>query len=140
MRRHATENVTLEDGHRIPKGSMVGVSAHWSWDESVFENPDQFDGYRFYKMSQNPNTEKMSHLVATSPQHLGFGYGKHSCPGRFFAASEVKIALVHILLKYDIKLDESGPLPHAFNIGYIMNSDHQAKVLIRRRKEEISLD
>lgn len=140
MRRLATEDVTLKDGHRIPKNSTVSVSAHWSWDESIYQNPDQFDGYRFYKMSQNPETEQMSHLVATSPQHLAFGHGKHACPGRFFAAAEVKIALVHILLKYDLKLDESSPSPKIFKLGYMMSSDPQGKILVRRRKEEISLN
>lgn len=140
MRRLATEDVTLKDGRRIPKDSMVAVSGHWSWDDSIYENPDQFDGYRFYKMSQNPKTEQMSHLVATSPQHLAFGHGKHACPGRFFAANEIKIALVHILLKYDFKLDESSPPPNIFKMGWSMQSDYQAKILVRRRKEEISLD
>lgn len=140
MRRLATENVTLKDGRRIPKHSMVAVSAHWNWDDSIYENPDQFDGYRFYKMSQKPETEQMSHLVATSPQHLAFGHGKHACPGRFFAANEVKIALVHILLKYDFKLDEGSPPPKIFKMGWSMQSDYQAKILVRRRKEEICLD
>ncbi|GAM40345.1 hypothetical protein TCE0_038r12627 [Talaromyces pinophilus] len=140
MRRLATENVTLKDGRRIPKDSMVAVSAHWNWDDSIYENPDQFDGYRFYKMSQKPETEQMSHLVATRPQHLAFGHGKHACPGRFFAANEVKIALVHILLKYDFKVDESSPPPKIFKMGWSMQSDYQAKILVRRRKEEICLD
>ncbi|EEA24836.1 cytochrome P450 monooxygenase, putative [Talaromyces marneffei ATCC 18224] len=140
MRRIATDNITLKDGRRIPKDSMIAVSGHWSWDKSIYENPDQFDGYRFYKMSQNPKTEQMSHLVATSPQHIAFGHGKHACPGRFFAANEVKIALVHILLKYDLKLDKSSPPPKIFKMGWMMQSDSQAKILVRRRKEEISLD
>jgi cytochrome P450 len=140
MRRLATDDITLKDGRRIPKDSMVAISGHWSWDESIYENPDQFDGYRFYKMSKNPETEQMSHLVATSPQHIAFGHGKHACPGRFFAANEVKIALVHMLLKYDFKLDESSPPPKIFKMGWMMQSDPQAKILVRRRKEEISLD
>lgn len=140
MRRVATEDVTLHDGRRIPKDSMVAISGHWSWDESFYENPEQFDGYRFLKLSQNPATEQMSHFVATSPQHLAFGHGKHACPGRFFAANEVKITLAHILLKYDLKLDDTNPPPKVVKLGWQMRSDSQAKLLVRRRKEEISLD
>ena len=140
MRRVATADITLKDGQRIPKDSMIAVSGHWSWEESKFENPDHFDGYRFYKMSQNPGTEQMSHLVATSPQHLAFGHGKHACPGRFFAANELKIALVHILIKYDFKFDESSPRPKISKLGWSMLADSRAKILVRRRKEEISLD
>ncbi|EED18614.1 cytochrome P450 monooxygenase, putative [Talaromyces stipitatus ATCC 10500] len=139
MRRVATEEVILHDGRRIPKGSMVAISGHWSWDETFYENPEQFDGYRFLKLSKSPATEHMSHFVSTSPQHLAFGYGKNACPGRFFAANEAKIALVHILLKYDFKLDETTPPPKVVKIGWMMASDSQAKLLVRRRKE-FSLD
>ncbi|KAH8703535.1 cytochrome P450, partial [Talaromyces proteolyticus] len=88
MRRYVTEDMTLQDGVFLPKGSMLGVSSHWSWGSSSFyENPEKFDGYRFLRMSEDPETEKTAHFVSTSPQHLGFGYGKHACPGRFFAAN-----------------------------------------------------
>lgn len=139
MRRLATEDISLQDGLQIPKGSMLGVSGHWSWDSSFYEDPDKFDGYRFFKLAQNPETEKMSHFVATSPQHLGFGHGKHACPGRFFASNEVKIALTHILLKYDFKLEENGAGPQVFKLGWMMQSDSQTNILVRRRREEVSL-
>lgn len=33
-----------------------------------------------------------------------FGYGKHACPGRFFAGNELKLILVKMLEKYEIGL------------------------------------
>jgi cytochrome P450 len=54
-------------------------------------------------VADDPEKEMFRHFVSTSPEHMAFGFGKHSCPGRFFAAIEVKIALCHILLKYDFK-------------------------------------
>ncbi|KXJ90272.1 hypothetical protein Micbo1qcDRAFT_164807 [Microdochium bolleyi] len=33
---------------------------------------------------------------------MGFSHGSHACPGRFFAANQLKIALSHIALHYDI--------------------------------------
>lgn len=140
MRRVALEDITLKDGFRIPKNTIVGVSGHWSWEEKFFENPDQYDGYRFLNLSKNPETEQMSHFVATSPQHVAFGHGTHACPGRFFASNEVKIALVHILLKYDFQLDTSVPLPQVWNMGFAMNSEPGKQILVCRRQEEIDLD
>lgn len=35
---------------------------------------------------------------------MGFGYGRHACPGRFFAANQIKHMLAHILLEYDIRM------------------------------------
>lgn len=139
MRRVATDDVSLEDGTFIPKGSSIAVSGHWNWDKSVYTNPDNYDGYRFLKLAESPDTEKMSHFVSTSPQHLAFGHGMHACPGRFFAANELKIALTHILLKYDFKLVAGAPKPTVFRLGWMMQSDAGAQVLVRRRQEEISL-
>jgi len=32
-----------------------------------------------------------------------FGYGRHACPGRFFAANELKVIIVKILERFEIK-------------------------------------
>ena len=132
MRRVALSKVTLADGTTIPKGSYVAVSAHKMWDEETHEKADQWDGYRFFRRRQIPGEEHSAQLVNTGPDHLGFGHGQHACPGRFFAANEVKIALVHILLKYDWRLPEGVvPKPRAF--GFSLVADPTASVDIRRR-------
>lgn len=64
---------------------------------------------------------------------MGFGFGRHSCPGRFFAANEVKIALCHILLKYDFKLAEAERPEHervgVFNIILVLEYSVYAAAL-----------
>lgn len=37
---------------------------------------------------------------------MHFGYGRHACPGRFFAANEIKLMLVRLLMDYDIKMPD----------------------------------
>ncbi|KAL8321744.1 hypothetical protein RB597_007842 [Gaeumannomyces tritici] len=57
----------------------------------------KFDIYRFYRIRENAEAraEAKAQLVSTSPDFVApFGYGKHACPGRFFAAAEIKIILV----------------------------------------------
>ncbi|KAI8211232.1 Cytochrome P450 monooxygenase [Colletotrichum sp. SAR 10_76] len=105
---------------------------------------DKFDGYRFLRLREAAEGEKdedskTAHLVSTSSRHLGFGHGIHACPGRFFAANEIKIALCHILLKYDWKLPD-GFQPKATTFGMSIIPDPATKFLIRRRKEELDLD
>ncbi|KAK8030950.1 ent-kaurene oxidase [Apiospora arundinis] len=39
---------------------------------------------------------------------MAFGYGKHACPGRFFAANEIKLILAHILLQYDLRMPDGA--------------------------------
>ncbi|KAJ5104702.1 hypothetical protein NUU61_002049 [Penicillium alfredii] len=138
MRRLASEPIQLSDGNKIPKGTSLMVSGDWMWDPTFYENPDTFDAYRFLKLRQTPGRETSSHLVSPSPEHLGFGLGKHACPGRFFAANEIKIALCHILLKYDLKLPENC-VPQHRKYGLALQADPEAKIMVRRRREEINL-
>ncbi|GIC94716.1 cytochrome P450 [Aspergillus udagawae] len=143
MRRYATEKICLpscdpgdNDGLTIEKGDLLMISQHNHWEEEVYPNAAHFDPYRFYKMRQTPTQQHAAHFVATSVNHIGFGHGAHGCPGRFFAAAETKLALCHILMKYDIKLVDQ---PKVFTVGSITSADPVARVAVRRRKEEVSL-
>ena len=48
---------------------------------------------------------KKNSATRVERNYLPFGLGKHACPGRHFAVNEIKFALHHLLLKYDIKND-----------------------------------
>ena len=139
MRRIVSKEFKLSDGTNIPEGVQLMVSADWHWHSDFYENPLVFDPYRFLKMKQIPGRASHAHLVSPSPEHMGFGYGNHACPGRFFAANEIKILLCHLLLKYDFKLAE-GSVPTVLKYGVSMNCDPQGKVSVRRRHEEIVLE
>lgn len=138
MRRMTTANVKLADGTVVPKHMLTLVSAHKHWDAKTYEQPYQFDGYRFYKMRQIQGKENIAQFVSVSPEHMGFGYGLHACPGRFFASEEIKIALCHILVKYDIKLAKGTSVkPRKFGLN--IYASPTAKLAVRRRDEEIQL-
>jgi cytochrome P450 len=139
MHREATADVDLGNGIKIRKGEALGVSAHQMWAADHYEEPEKYDGFRFMKRRKIEGLENKSLLVATSNDHLGFSHGKHACPGRFFAANEVKIALVHLLLKYDMKInDPSFAQPKAFGVNQVTNP--AARIQFRRRKPEIDID
>lgn len=57
-------------------------------------------------MRQNgtPTDHARNQFVTTNESNLMFGYGRHACPGRFFAANEIKLILARLILDYDIKL------------------------------------
>ncbi|KAH6639959.1 trichothecene C-8 hydroxylase [Truncatella angustata] len=136
MRRVTTEEVRLSNGLVLPPGTKTAVLANRMWDPSVHENPLEWDGYRFFNMRQLPGKEQVSQLVSTSADHLGFGHGQHACPGRFFAANEVKIALCHLLIKYDWRLAQ-GAKPNVRRYGFSLSADPLIQVQLSRRKEDI---
>jgi cytochrome P450 len=112
------------------------VSAHHSWDTSIHPNAVKFDGYRFLPLCDQGSTT--AQFATTSPSTIGFGHGHLACPGRFFAGDEIRIALSHILLKYDFE-----PVPgteHKVNpLGLITPADVNACIMVRRRNEEIHI-
>jgi hypothetical protein len=138
MRRVATDHIALSDGTKIPKDTPIMVSAHNMWEESVYPNPHEFDPYRFLNLRGIPGKDTSAHFVSPSVEHMAFGFGRHACPGRFFAGNEIKIALCHILLKYDFQLVD-GKRPELERVGVSLNANSQGRILIRRRQEEIPL-
>ncbi|KAF4826810.1 Cytochrome P450 monooygenase 1 [Colletotrichum tropicale] len=138
MNRVAMKDVKLPDGSIIPAGSKIGVSAHAMWDPSVHFDPGSWDGYRWLKMRQLEGQENLHQLATTTPQHIAFGHGKHSCPGRFFAANEIKIALCFLLMNYDFKLTP-GVKPKPVAAGIQLDSDPTAKVQVRCSEPQLDL-
>nr|WNS47943.1 FunM [Talaromyces coalescens] len=138
MHREVLQDIDLPGNVHLPKGTRIAISSHRMRDPAYYPSPDQYDGYRFLRMRDELGAGKDgdAHFVTTSPQHLGFGHGKHACPGRFFASNEVKVALCHILLKYDWRL-ASGVKPKIFQFGLTIGCDPIAKVEIRRRDYDL---
>ena len=135
MKRIAREDYTFADGTRIPQGTSVGVNvtqAHH--DPETYENPEQFDGFRFAKMRpQHWDSKKLYDIVATSPQFLSFGYGRHACPGRYFAACGLKIMLAHVVLNYDVKMENEGVRSPDVWSGSWCIPNPKGKVMFRKR-------
>lgn len=139
MMRRATKDLTLSNGLKIPKGERVWVDTTHMLSEAVWENSAEFDPYRFTKL-RGTDKDHIAHFVSTSAEHVGFGHGQHACPGRFFAANELKILLCHIILKYDWKLPE-GQSSDFFHFGLSLVPNQEMKILVRRREdEELDLD
>ncbi|KAF3810343.1 Cytochrome P450 monooygenase 1 [Colletotrichum gloeosporioides] len=139
LRRIAVNDVTLPDGTRVRRGERLYTHCCNMMEPEVYPNPDRFDISRFKRLREQAGGESKAQLITLTPEHLGFGYGVYSCPGRFFAGHEIKIALCHLLLKYDWKLaDESGFNPTIIGVNSFI--DPSMLIMFKRRKEEIDLD
>lgn len=139
MSRYVSETVTLEDGTLLPKGELVTVDATNVWNPEKYKNPDKFDMRRFLDIRQNePGGEHRAQLVSGVADHLTFGYGKFMCPGRFFAANEIKMILCFLIINYDWKFAPDTTLePVYYGTDPLVNPE--TKLVCRRRKAEIDL-
>ena len=55
-------------------------------------------------------------------------------PGRFFAANELKALLAHVVMHYDVRMEEPGVLPPAVRWTATKSPNRDAQVLFRRRQ------
>lgn len=138
MKRYAEEPITLSDGVVIPKGANIVVHAQNMWDEAYYSSPLEFQSHRFLERRKIPGQETAAQLASATTTHMGFGFGRHGCPGRSYAAAMMKILLCHILLKYDLRL--VGGRPAIARAGVLLMANHSAQIEVRRRLEELDLD
>lgn len=135
MVRKAVADVTLPNGDIIPKGCRTVILTDQHRSPELFDNPDEYDGRRFAKMRSDAEKGNTAHLVSTGPSSLGFGHGSHACPGRFFAANEMKVALCHLLVKYDWKMPlGAGPEPKPLVYSFALQANPWAEVYVKRRE------
>ena len=81
--------------------------------------------------------ENLHRFATASAESLTWGYGDHACPGRFFADYELKVLLVELLRKWDIRVKDpkktnSETLRKMRELVVVVPRD--AEVELRRRK------
>jgi cytochrome P450 len=105
---------TCSDGTYLPKDTMIVIPTNAiHHDEKNYQDPSVFDGFRFSKLREADKDDGPKHqMVNTNGTNLTFGNGRHACPGRFFAANELKAMLAHVLLNYDLKMNEGAVCKH----------------------------
>ncbi|KAJ7441718.1 cytochrome P450 [Mycena latifolia] len=135
----AKTGFTFSDGTKIPYGALLSVpGTAMQYDPGNYENAAAFDGFRFSRLRvhSDPYEQKglfNRHMVSTAHDHVVFGHGHHACPGRFFAATELKAMLAHILINYDVKAKTEGVRPPDSYFGIIRFPNPHGKIMIRKR-------
>ncbi|KZT24788.1 cytochrome P450 [Neolentinus lepideus HHB14362 ss-1] len=134
LNRIALKDWTFSDGTFIPKGTSIAACATpVHMDETVYPDPQKFDAYRFYRMMEHHDSEVGQHLlVKTSLEYLPFGHG--TCPGRFFAANQMKLMIGYLLLNYDIELETPGVMPKRVWFEAAVRPNPNANILYRKRQ------
>ena len=81
MTRLELRPFTFSNGVTIPTDTLITIplrAAHV--DESIYENPNEFDGFRFAKLrkSEEDTTGGRYQAVAASTESLTWGLGRHA--------------------------------------------------------------
>lgn len=103
--RVARKEFRFSDGMVIPKGGKVAAPIDQFHNEGP-EIPDSaaFDGFRYSSLNAQSTGPTRHQMVNTDLNYLLFGHGKHACPGRFLAVTELKLIFATLLLQYDVTL------------------------------------
>ncbi|KAI1427219.1 cytochrome P450 monooxygenase [Xylaria sp. FL1777] len=137
--RIITKRIVLSDGFTIPKNTTIGVPAQaLSMDPDLYVDPGKFDGLRFAKTPKEG--EVRAQHVASNLRSMAFGYGRHACPGRFFASNEIKMIMAYLLLNFDFKFPEGqGARPHNIAAETQLLPNPEATVCFKRRSQSNQL-
>ncbi|CAD6564759.1 MAG: hypothetical protein ASARMPREDX12_004425 [Alectoria sarmentosa] len=128
----------LSTGEVIPKGTLVMIISHTiNNNPELYHNPSCFDAFRFSNLRKQPGNELKYQHTTTGTDHINFGHGLWACPGRFFAAAEIKVVAAYILMHYDVKLipGEEKPLQQHWGLAVLPNPTTQ--VLFKRRQQAL---
>ncbi|PPQ72663.1 hypothetical protein CVT24_012641 [Panaeolus cyanescens] len=144
--RIALQDFTFSNGQTIPKGTTVCASIHATHlDEEIYPDPYKFDPLRFVNMAakedQHDDVGGKYHgrnrydITSTNLDALVFGYGKHACPGRFFAAAVIKLMVAHVVTHYDVKFEKEGVRPSDISCGLKLTPNPSVPVFFRKRRQ-----
>ncbi|KAI8946243.1 cytochrome P450 [Xylaria longipes] len=111
VQRYAMTPYTFKDGVHVPAGTVVSFpNLRHNTDPSGTLGPDAgtFDGKRWVQRRFSLGMSKFQ-FASTAEDAFDWGGGPHACPGRFMAEITIKLILICLVTKYDMKLIEGGP-------------------------------
>lgn len=126
---HPTGLRLNESNVLLPHGTSLALPiSAMNRDPEIYSDPETFDAFRF---AFDKSQKTLSSLTADT-KFLGFGFGTHACPGRFFALNEVKLVVAHLLLNYDIEYQKERP--DSVPLMWLNTPIASATVRVRRRR------
>ena len=149
----APDGLVAPNGTTCPYNSWIGVASNGIHnDPSIYPDTETYNAFRFSDMreaeakaeavdegvmaskeSERDKLIKKANLsfVSVGSQYHPFGLGRHACPGRFFAANELKLLLAYMIQNYDFEFLETRP-PSNW-MGPVLLPPMKATIKIRKR-------
>ncbi|KAH9904511.1 cytochrome P450 [Xylariomycetidae sp. FL2044] len=110
VQRFSLTSYTFKDGLRIPAGTVVSFpNLRYNTDPSSASTPDAgtFDHQRWLRRRAGFDTSKFQ-FASTAEDAFDWGGGLNACPGRFMADVTIKLILISLVTRYDMRLGDDG--------------------------------
>ncbi|OTA96278.1 hypothetical protein M434DRAFT_19733 [Hypoxylon sp. CO27-5] len=110
VQRFAMTSYPFKDGLHVPAGTVVSFpNLRYNTDPTRPMTPEAgaFDGKRWLRRRAGFDTSKFQ-FASTAEDAFDWGAGLHACPGRFMAEITIKLILICLVTKYDMKLPDGG--------------------------------
>ncbi|KAK7750955.1 hypothetical protein SLS62_007088 [Diatrype stigma] len=137
--RKVMSPIELSDGKTVlPRGATIAIpSGAMSRDSSFYEDPQRFDGFRFYRPEMEDtmaSTNTQQDYTGIEPGNLSWGNGRFTCPGRWYAAALTKLIVANMLLDYDLSFPR-GQTGRPPNVKYDTEllPDFEQEIVLKRR-------
>ncbi|KAK2752697.1 hypothetical protein FQN54_008075 [Arachnomyces sp. PD_36] len=138
MMRKSLVPYILADGTHLPEGQwVVAPGRAINRASHAYSNPEEYDAFRFSDLREAPSEVTRYQRTTSGEGFTSFGGGKHACPGRFFAAMELKTILAYIITKYEFRLGDEKEVkperPKTSFVCFTSFADSEAPLMLKRR-------
>ncbi|TCD68247.1 hypothetical protein EIP91_011316 [Steccherinum ochraceum] len=128
--RMVLRDYTLSDGTRVSPETIVCSNIRAIHrDERVYAHAEEFDGFRF---ADQLNVSSSSFDRPTR-HYYAFGYGRHTCPGRFLASAELKMMMTYLVLNFDMVVEDPVASLAPSDFVFSISASRSARILLKRR-------
>ncbi|OTB17447.1 hypothetical protein K445DRAFT_310865 [Daldinia sp. EC12] len=144
MKRIFREDYTFQNGLHIPKGTYTAMPIYAiENDPAHTSNPETFDGLRKYRLmlehgafdGSDGDEGRKFRFSTPSRTVLNFGYGRHACPGRYFASLVLKILFTKLLTEYEFDFLSGSERPKNLLAHEFLFTAPWQRMLIRKKEK-----
>ncbi|KAL0632171.1 hypothetical protein Q9L58_008964 [Maublancomyces gigas] len=133
--REVLKDFTFSSGLHVPAGVTLAVPTHATYrDPRLYHDPDTFNPLRFYNQHAE-NKHGGTSFIDTSISDYVFSHGVHTCPGRWFASAGMKLVLINLLERYEIRFEKGKSKPRGISFQASFTPNMTAKIQLRRRRD-----
>jgi cytochrome P450 len=100
---------TFKDGLHVSAATVISFpNLRHNLDPNLVPDASTFDGKRWLRRRTGFDMSKFQ-FASTSEDTFDWGGGMRACPGRFMAEVTIKLILIYLVTRYDMKLPDGGP-------------------------------